>query len=85
MRKASMINLFNKDENLKKSAPYIGYEILKMLQNKKDNRISIFDVAHCLRKANNLSIRSVYFGMIFLYALSLIEFDEPYIIKNAED
>jgi hypothetical protein len=79
-----MANLFTKDEDLKKSAPFIGFEILKLLQVSEERRISIFDIAKNLSKTNNFSIRSVYFGMIFLYSLSLIEFDEPYVIQNVE-
>ena len=80
-----MADLFTKDEDLKKSAPYIGFKILKLLQLNEANRISIFDVAKNLRKTDNYSIRSVYYGMLFLYSLSLIDFDEPYIIKNVEN
>jgi hypothetical protein len=79
-----MSNLFTKDENLKKSAPYIGFEILKLLQVREDDRISIFDIAKNLRKTNNFSIRSVYYGLIFLYSLSIVDFDEPYVIKNVK-
>jgi hypothetical protein len=80
-----MPNLFTKDDDLKKSAPFIGFEILKLLQTRSDKRISIFDIAKTLSKTNNFSIRSVYYGMIFLYSLSLIDFDEPYIIQNADN
>jgi len=80
-----MANLFTKDEDLKKSAPFIGFQILKLLQRCEGNKISIFDVAKNLRKTNNFSIRSVYYGMLFLYSLSLIDFDEPYIVKNVKD
>ena len=80
-----MSNLFTKDEDLKKSAPFIGFEILKLLQAREDNRISIFDIAKNLRKTNNFSIRSIYYGMIFLNSLSIIDFDEPYVTKNVEN
>lgn len=80
-----MPNLFTKDEDLKKSAPYIGFEILKLLQVREDDRISIFDIAKNLRKTNNFSIRSVYYGLIFLYSLSIVDFDEPYVIKNVKN
>ena len=79
-----MANLFTKDEDLKKSAPFIGFEILKLLRAQEDNRISIFEIAKSLRKTNNFSIRSIYYGMLFLYSLSIIDFDEPYIIRNVE-
>lgn len=80
-----MTNLFTKDEDLMKSAPFIGSEILKQLQSSNDGRISIFDLAKKLRKANKISARSIYYGMIFLYSLDIVEFDEPYLIKNVAD
>lgn len=80
-----MSNLFTKDEDLKKSAPYIGSEILKHLNDSCDGRISIFDLAKNLRKTNKITVRSVYYGMLFLYSLDIVEFDEPYLIKNVTD
>lgn len=77
-----MANLFTKDEDLMKSAPFIGSEILKQLQSSDDGRISIFDLAKNLRKTNKITARSIYYGMIFLYSLDIVEFDEPYLIKN---
>jgi hypothetical protein len=76
-----MSDLFTKDEDLQKSAPYIGFKILKMLNASEDERVSIFDVAKNLRKTNDLSVRGIYFGVIFLYALEIIEFDQPYLVK----
>lgn len=78
-----MARLFTKDEDLKKSAPVIGFEILKRLQASEDGRISIFELAKSLRKSEVLGARSIYYGMLFLYSLDVIDFDEPYIIKNA--
>ena len=80
-----MTNLFIKDEDLMKSAPFIGSEILKQLQSGDDGRISIFNMAKNLRKTNKITARSIYYGMLFLYSLDLVEFDEPYLIKNAAD
>ncbi len=80
-----MTNLFTKDEDLMKSAPFIGSEILKQLQSSEDGRISIFDLAKNLRKTNNITARSIYYGMLFLYSLDIVEFDEPYLIKNVAD
>jgi len=80
-----MANLFTKDEDLMKSAPFIGAEILKQLQSSDDGRISIFDLAKNLRKTNKTTVRSIYYGMLFLYSLDIVEFDEPYLIKNVAD
>ena len=75
-----MSDLFSKDEDLFKSAPYIGAQILKLLEASKDSRISIFDVADKLKKDKISSVRSMYYGMIFLYSVDIIEFREPYLI-----
>jgi len=80
-----MTNLFTKDEDLKKSAPFIGSEILKQLQSSEDGRISMFDLAKNLRRGNKTTARSIYYGMLFLYSLDIVEFDEPYLIKNVAD
>lgn len=77
-----MANLFTKDEDLMKSAPFIGAEILDQLQRSNDGRISIFDLAKNLRKTNKITARSIYYGMIFLYSLDIVEFDDPYLTKN---
>lgn len=80
-----MADLFTKDENLTKSAPFIGSQILKQLQDCDDGRISIFDLAKKLRKTQNITVRSIYYGMIFLYSLDMIEFNEPYLSANVKD
>jgi hypothetical protein len=71
--------LFSKDEDLPRSAPAIGFEILKMLQNEDSRRVSIFDVVKQLKETNRASVRNVYYGMLFLYALDLIDFNAPYL------
>ena len=80
-----MANLFTKDEDFAKSAPYIGSEILKQIQSSEDGRVSIFDLVRNLRKSNKISVRSIYYGMIFLYSVDIVKFDEPYLIKNVTD
>jgi len=80
-----MANLFTKDEDLMKSAPFVGSEILKQLQSSDDGRISIFDLANNLKKTNKITVRSIYYGMLFLYSLEIVEFNEPYLIKNVAD
>ncbi|QPJ61204.1 MAG: hypothetical protein G3M70_04590 [Candidatus Nitronauta litoralis] len=78
-----MANLVSKNENLKKSAPVIGAEILKLLNASETNTLSIFDAARSLRKTKKIGAKSLYYGVLFLYSLDIIEFDEPYIITNA--
>ena len=75
-----MTNLFSKDEDLLKSSPYIGAKLLKLIEQSEQNRISIFEVASKLKKNNISSIRNIYYGMLFLYSLDIIEFEEPYLV-----
>lgn len=75
-----MSNLFSKDEDLFKSSPYTGAKILELLEKNSSDRVSIFEVAQKLKKNNKSSIRAIYYGMIFLYSLDIIEFNEPYLI-----
>ena len=76
-----MLKLFSKDERIEKSAPIVGSYILKLLENR--DCISIFELARNLRKNRLIGVRSIYYGMIFLYALDLIDFNEPYVVlKN---
>lgn len=72
-----MLKIFSKDEDIEKSAPIVGAEILRILTEK--NVISIFSLAKELRKRKLIGVRSIYYGMIFLYTLDLIEFNEPYL------
>ena len=80
-----MSNLISKDDDLTTSAPIIGFEILKLLRESKDSRVSIFDIAKKLRKTNKASARSIYYGMIFLYSLDIVDFNEPYLIHNVKN
>jgi hypothetical protein len=80
-----MANLVSKNENLEKSAPVIGAEILKMLNSSENSMVSIFDAARSLKKSNKIGAKSLYYGILFLYSLDIIEFDEPYIISNVKN
>ncbi len=80
-----MANLISKDDDLMKSAPVIGFELLKLIRASDDSRVSIFDIARKLRKSNKVSARSIYYGMIFLYSLDIVDFNEPYLIRNVEN
>ena len=80
-----MANLVSKNENLEKSAPVIGAEILKLLIQSDTNMLSIFDAARTLKKTNKIGAKSLYYGILFLYSLGIIEFDEPYIITHVNN
>lgn len=77
-----MANIFSKDEDLYKSAPAIGAEILRIFEESGSPKISIFDVTKKLSEKRLLSVRNVYYGMLFLYTLDIIEFEAPYLISK---
>lgn len=79
-----MPGLLSKDEDLRKSAPAIGAEILGLLSRSPESRVSIFDVAKKLRAHTGGSVRSIYYAMMFLYSLGIIDFDEPYVVVVAD-
>ncbi|MCO4782663.1 MAG: hypothetical protein KC646_10105 [Candidatus Cloacimonetes bacterium] len=82
-----MAKLFSKDENLLKSAPYIGAEILKTIKDENVAKVSIFDVIAKIQKSNKkagkLTVSSLYYGLIFLHSIDLIDFEASYIIKKS--
>ena len=52
---------------------------------KVQKKLSIFELMRKLKLYNSMSVRRFYYGLIFLYAVDLVEFDEPFlIIKNNE-
>ena len=79
-----MARLITKDDDLAKAAPIVGFEILKLIRRSEGHRISIFEIARELRKSQNTSARSIYYGMLFLFSLDIVDFESPYLIKNDE-
>jgi len=75
-------NLFSKDDDLRKSAPMLGFEILKLLQESEDLQVSIFDIAKTMAKSGGINARSIYYAMLFLYSLDIIDFQEPYLVAK---
>ena len=61
---------------LKSSAMYIGYLILKEIQKRDTEKISIYDVSKVLKKAGITSSRQLILGLSFLYSVNIIEFEE---------
>ena len=61
---------------LKSSAMYIGYLILKEIQEQNTDKVSIYDVSKALRKAGITSSRQLVLGLSFLYSVNIIEFEE---------
>jgi predicted regulator of amino acid metabolism with ACT domain len=75
-------NLFSKDDDLRKSAPVLGFEILKLLQESEESQVSIFDIAKTMAKSGGINARSIYYAMLFLYSLDIIDFQEPYLVAK---
>jgi len=82
IRRLRVTNLFSKDEDLLKSAPFVGYEILKLLEGSEESKISIFQVARKLKNKYNSNVRTLYYGMLFLYSLEIIDFEAPFLVKK---
>lgn len=77
-----MPNLFSKDDDLRKSAPMLGFEILKLIQDSEESQVSIFDIAKTMAKSGGINARSIYYAMLFLYSLDIIDFQEPYLVAK---
>ena len=77
-----MPSLFSKDDDLRKSAPVLGFEILKLLQESEESQVSIFDIAKTMAKSGGINARSIYYVMLFLYSLDIIEFQERYLVAK---
>jgi len=76
-----MSSLISKDEEIKSSVVNLGYLILKKLKGKKDDKISIFEVAETLKKHGLVHGRQLMFALMFLYSLGIVDFKAPYIYK----
>ena len=61
---------------LKSSAMYSGYLILKEIQKRDTEKVSIYDVSKALKKAGITSSRQLILGLSFLYSVNIIEFEE---------
>jgi hypothetical protein len=82
-----MTSLILKDENLMTSPPIVGYKVIGYMDAKKTKRISIYDVADHFRNEKWFTPKALYFAMLFLFSLDIIDFNNSYIVKkpNAED
>ncbi|UGX92244.1 hypothetical protein G6321_00042090 [Bradyrhizobium barranii subsp. barranii] len=80
-----MPNIFLKDEALNKAPAIIGFEIARYLKKSGEGRISIFDVVDHFKREAWFSSNSFLYGLTFLYAVGLIDFDEPYLIARDAD
>ncbi len=75
-----MPSLFLKDEAISKAPPIVGFEILRYVQATERKTISIFDVVNHFKEEAWFSANSFFYGLTFLYALGLMDFEEPYLV-----
>ncbi len=59
-----------------RSSQYIGYLILKYFKKKKTEKLSIYQIYDLISKKEQIDLRQIKFGMIFLYSLGIIDFSE---------
>lgn len=80
-----MPSVFLKDEALKKSPAIVGFEIARYLKRSGKQRVSVFDVVDHFKRETWFSSNSFFYGVTFLYAVGLIDFEEPYLIARDAD
>ena len=73
------MSLISKDENIRHSIVYIGYLILKDLSKSEKGRNTIYDIASSLSKQEVFSGEQLNYSLMFLFALDIIDFEQPYI------
>ena len=76
-----MTSLFLKDEDIMTSPPVLGYKILALMHDRKIDKISIFDIADFFKNKKWFSVKNMYFAIIFLFTLGLVDFQQTYIYK----
>lgn len=79
-----MSNIFQKTENLSTSPIIIGEKILKILAKEKICKISLLRLFETINKSIEITPKTLYSALLFLYTLDLIEFNEPFIVLKNE-
>jgi hypothetical protein len=80
-----MANIFLKDEALDKSPVMVGFQIARYIKRSGKSRISIFDVVDHFKRETWFSSNSFFYGLTFLYAVGLVDFEEPYLMVRDAD
>lgn len=80
-----MPSLFLAGEQVDASPPIVAYKIMSMIETKVNEKVSIFDITHEFRKEKWFSYNNIVLGLIFLYSAGLIDFEEPYVVKDVEN
>lgn len=80
-----MPSLFLKDEPVEKAPAIVGFEVIRYIRASGKGRISIFDVVDHFKREKWFSFNAFMYGLTFLYAVGLLEFEEPYLVAIDED
>lgn len=80
-----MPNLFLKDEAIEKSPAIVGFRIARYVRSAGKTRVSIFDVVDHFKRETWFSSTSFFYGLTFLYAVGILDFDEPYLVALDAD
>lgn len=64
------------NNNLKTSAMYIGYLILKEIKEKNVDKISIYDISRALKQSGINNSRQLILGLSFLFSIGILDFEE---------
>ena len=70
------------------AAPYRKGQVLHsvfaaaLIKASEESQVSIFDIAKTMAKSGGINARSIYYAMLFLYSLDIIEFQEPYLVAK---
>jgi hypothetical protein len=80
-----MPSLFLAGEQTESSPPIVAYKIMSLIEAKAEQKISIFDITEGFRKEKWFSYNNIVLGLIFLYTAGLIDFDEPYVVKDVKN
>lgn len=79
-----MSNLFVTDESIESSPVIVGYQVMQIIEKKGNGQVSIFEVVEKFKKEPWFSSRHLILGLVFLYSVGMIDFKQPYIVKNAQ-
>ena len=79
-----MLRLFSKDETLSLSPPVVGWAIIKIMQDSKTDRISIFDLADTLKQRERFSSKAMYLGLLFLFLIGEVDVRQAYVERRRD-
>lgn len=80
-----MPSLFLKNEAIEKAPAMVGFEVIRYIRSSGAGRISIFDVVDHFKQEAWFTFNSLIYGLTFLYAVGLLDFEEPYLVALDAD